>query len=160
MLRLMVGMSREETYSPSEASRILSRGGRSLTERRIRQMLQGGELEGEKDEGGRWRLPRRVVHELLTERRENEQVREGSERPPGAPESVRYLMDRVAALERERGRLEGHLELTERAESTMRAERERLAAELEAERAERRRLQERLEAQQRRGFWSWLFGGS
>ncbi len=45
MLRLMVGIPGEETYSPSEASRILSRGGRSLTERRIRQMLQAGELE-------------------------------------------------------------------------------------------------------------------
>ncbi len=67
MLRLMVGMpGGEETYSPSEASRILSRGGRSLTERRIRQMLQAGELEGEKDEGGRWRLPRRVVPRFLT----------------------------------------------------------------------------------------------
>ncbi len=98
----MVGMPGEETYSPVEASRILSRGGRSLTERRIRQMLQGGELEGEKDEHGRWRLPRRVVHQLLSERRENEQVREGSESAPGAPESIRYLMDRVAALERER----------------------------------------------------------
>lgn len=150
----------EETYSPVEASRILSRGGRSLTERRIRQMLQAGELEGEKDEGGRWRLPRRVVHQLLTERRENERTREGPGSPPGAPESVRYLMDRVAALERERGRLEGRLELTEQTESTMQAERERLAAELEAERAERRRLQERLEAEQRRGFWSRLFGGS
>jgi len=62
-------------------------------------------------------------------------------------------------LERERGRLEGRLELTEQAESTTRAERDRLIAELEAERAERRRLVERLEAEQRRGFWQRLFGG-
>lgn len=55
--------------------------------------------------------------------------------------------------------MEGRLELTEKAESTMRAERERLIAELEAERAERRRLAERLEVEQRRGFWSRLFGG-
>lgn len=45
------------------------------------------------------------------------------------------------------------MELTEQTESTMRAERDRLIAELEAERAER------LEAEQRRGFWSRLFGG-
>ncbi len=70
MLRLMVGIPGEETYSPSEASRILSRGGRSLTERRIRQMLQAGELEGERDDGGRWRIPRRTVHRLLEDRRE------------------------------------------------------------------------------------------
>ncbi|MDP9488047.1 MAG: hypothetical protein M3Q49_20035 [Actinomycetota bacterium] len=148
-------MPGEETYSPSEASRILSRGGRSLTERRIRQMLQGGELEGEKDGGGRWRLPRRVVHGLLTERRENEQLREGPESPPGAPESVQELAARVEDLSYRLGRSEALRELTEQAESTMRAERERLAAELEAEKAERRRLLERLEAQQRR-----LFGGN
>ncbi len=41
----------------------------------------------------------------------------------------------------------------------MRAERERLIAELEAERAERRRLQERLESEQEKGFWKRLFGG-
>ena len=149
----------EETYSPVEASRVLSRSGRSISERRIRQMLQAGELEGEQTEGGRWRIPRRVVHRLLTERREREQLRTEPESLPGAPESVRELMDRVAALERERGRLEGRLELTEQTESTTRAERDRLIAELEAERAERRQLAERLEAEQRRGFWSRFFGG-
>ncbi len=66
----------------------------------------------------------------------------------------------MLALERERGRLEGRLELTEQTESTTRAERDRLVAELEAERAERRQLSERLEAEQRRGFWSRLFGES
>jgi len=149
----------EETYSPVEASRVLSRSGRSISERRIRQMLQAGELEGEQTEGGRWRIPRRVVHRLLTERREREQLRTEPESLPGAPESGRELMDRVAALERERGRLEGRLELTEQTESTTRAERDRLIAELEAERAERRQLAERLEAEQRRGFWSRFFGG-
>ncbi len=159
MLRLMVGMLGEETYSPTEASRILSRGGRSLSERRIWQMLQGGELEGARDEGGRWRIPRRAVHQLLTERREREELRRESESLPGGPESVRELVARVEALARERGRLEARLELTERAESSLREERDRLAAELEREREERRRLAERLEAQQRRGFWSRLFGG-
>ncbi len=147
----------EETYSPVEASRVLSRSGRSISERRIRQMLQAGELEGEQTEGGRWRIPRRVVHRLLTERRERGQLLEGAESAPGAPESVRELVDRVAALERERGRLEGRLELTEQTESTVREERDRLVAELEAERVERRRLQEQLE-ERKRGFWVRLFG--
>ena len=75
-------MEGEETYSPVEASRVLGRSGRQITERRIRQMLQAVELEGARDEGGRWRIPRRVVHQLLTERREREQLREGpSPRP-------------------------------------------------------------------------------
>jgi septal ring factor EnvC (AmiA/AmiB activator) len=52
------------------------------------------------------------------------------------------------------GELEG-----EQTESTIREERDRLVADLEAERAERRRLAEHLEAEQRRGFWSRLFGG-
>jgi len=63
------------------------------------------------------------------------------------------------ALERERGHLEGRLELTEQTESTIREEWDRLLAELETERTERRRLVERLEAEQRRGFWSRPFGG-
>jgi len=150
-------MEGEETYSPAEASRVLGRSGRKITERRIRQMLQAGELEGEQTEGGRWRIPRRVVNRLLSERREREQLRAEPESGPGAPESVRELVDRVAALERERGRLEGRLELTEQAESTTRAERDRLIAELEAERAERRRLQEQPE-ERKRGFWARLFG--
>lgn len=43
------------------------------------------------------------------------------------------------------GRSEARAELTERAESTLREERDRLARELEEERAERRRLVDRLE---------------
>ena len=150
-------MEGEETYSPAEASRVLGRSARKITERRIRQLLQGGELEGDRDEGGRWRIPRRVVNRLLTERREREQLRAEPESDPGAPENVWELVDRVAALERERGRLEGRLELTEQAESTTRAERDRLLAELEAERAERRRLQEQPE-ERKSGFWARLFG--
>ena len=156
---MLAPMEGEETYSPAEASRVLGRSGRKISERRIRQMLQAGELEGARDEGGRWRIPRRVVNRLLTERREREQLRTEPESVLEIPESVRELMERVAALERERGRLEGRLELTEQTESTIRAERDRLIAELEAERAERRRLVERHEAEQRRGFWSRLFGG-
>jgi hypothetical protein len=46
----------------------------------------------------------------------------------------------------------------EQSESTIREERDRLIAELEAERGERRRLVEHLEAEQRWGFWSRLLG--
>lgn len=31
-------------------------------------MLDSGELEGEKDESGRWRIPQRVIYELLPSR--------------------------------------------------------------------------------------------
>lgn len=91
----MYDMEGEETYSPADASRVLGRSGRKITERRIRQMLQAGELDGARDESGRWRIPRRVVNRLLTERREREQLREGPESAPEVPESVRGLMERV-----------------------------------------------------------------
>jgi predicted Holliday junction resolvase-like endonuclease len=68
------------------------------------------------------------------------------------------MLDRVFMLEREIGRLQGRLELEERAESTVREERDRLLRDLEEERAERRRLQEQLE-ERKRGFWARLFGG-
>jgi regulator of protease activity HflC (stomatin/prohibitin superfamily) len=122
-------------------------------------MLSSGEIEGERSESGRWRIPQGVVHELLKERREL--FRELSEINSPAlgldtgtestdtalygPESVRELFDRVEALSRELGRSEARLELTERAESSVREERDRLRDELEAEREERRRLSERLE---------------
>jgi excisionase family DNA binding protein len=65
---MLATMEEEETYSPAEASRVLGRSGRRITERRIRQMLQAGELEGERDEGGRWRIPRRLAERLEAER--------------------------------------------------------------------------------------------
>jgi phosphoenolpyruvate carboxylase len=61
-------MEGEETYSP-EASRGVGRIGQRIPERRLRQMLQAGEFEGARDEVGLWRIPRRVIHQLLTERR-------------------------------------------------------------------------------------------
>jgi chromosome segregation ATPase len=154
---MLEGMEeRGDAYTPTEAARILARTDKPITERRIRQMLQAGELEGFRDEAGRWHVLQSEVHRLRDERRI------GSQEPPGGPQSGVELLEVVRALERERGRLEGRLELTERTESTTRAERDRLIAELEAERAERRRLAEQLEAERaraERGFWSRLFGG-
>ena len=48
-------------------------------------------------------------------------------------------------LQRELGRLEGRLELTEKTKSTVTEERQRLIEQLEEERAERQRLQQRVE---------------
>jgi hypothetical protein len=118
-------------------------------------MLQAGEIEGERSESGRWRVPQGAVHELLKERRElfrelseTNLMDTGTTSPetaPYGPESVRELLERLEALSRELGRSEARLELTERAESSVREERDMLRAELEAEREERRRLSERLE---------------
>ena len=78
-----------------------------------------------------------MVHALLEQRREQERLRGGSE-------SVRELMTRGSLL-KELGCSEARLELTEQVESSLREERVRLQAELEAQRAERRRLAEQWE---------------
>jgi chromosome segregation ATPase len=150
-------MEGEELYSAKEAERILQRADKPLTESRIRQLLHAGELEGERDERGRWHVYRREVHRLLEERRDP--AREAAEEARESPKSAGAWVDRVA-LEQELRRLEGRLELTERAESTIREERDRLVKELEEVRAERRRLQEELENSRReRSWWRKLFRG-
>jgi hypothetical protein len=62
-------------------------------------------------------------------------------------------------LQRELGRLEGRLQITEVAESTLREslERERERADRLEERAEK--LRDELEAERSKGFWVRLFGG-
>ena len=147
----------EDAYTAPQAARVLG-----LSDRRVRQMLEARDLEGERDGSGKWWIPQRAVHAALEDRgsprtRTREQraapprpdnAGEASappQRVPGGPESVRELVQRVESLSYRLGRSEARAELTERAESTLREERDRLARELEEERAERRRLAERLE---------------
>jgi excisionase family DNA binding protein len=47
-------------YTPTEAALILR-----VTPTRVRQLLQDGELKGERDEAGHWLIPARAVHERL-----------------------------------------------------------------------------------------------
>ena len=143
----------EDTYTTGQAARILK-----VTDRGVRKMIDRGELEANQDERGRHLIPQRAVHAMLEERRAG--VGESStEETSRSAEEARELRERVEGLQREIGRLEGRLELTERTESTMREERERLEQLLGEERAERRRLQEQLDAERSRGFWQRLFGG-
>jgi hypothetical protein len=81
------------------------------------------------------------------------------------PPEAREALDRAYDLERHLGRLEGRLELTERAESTLREQlqRERDRADAEKARAERsdseaRELREKLEDAQQ-SWWRRLFRG-
>jgi excisionase family DNA binding protein len=143
----------EDTYTTGQAARILK-----VTDRGVRKMIDRGELEANQDERGRHLIPQRAVHAMLEERRAG--VGESStEETSRSAEEARELRERVEGLQRELGRLEGRLELTERTESTMREERERLEQLLGEERAERRRLQEQLDAERSRSFWQRLFGG-
>ena len=137
-------MEGEDTYSVPEAAKVLQ-----LTEGRIRQMLRAGTLEGisPEESGGRgWRIPMHAVND-----RERPPRVERATEPLGASESAREYRERVEALQRELGRLEGRLELTEVTESTLREQLQR-----ERERADR--LEAEL-SEARRGFWRRLFGG-
>ena len=144
----------EDTYTTGQAARILR-----VTDRGVRKMIDRGELEAHQDERGRHLIPQRAVHAMLEERREAEVGERSPEETSRGTEEARELRERVESLQRELGRLEGRLELTERTESTMREERQRLEQLLEEERSERRRLQEQLDAERSRGFWQRLLGG-
>lgn len=96
----------EDAYTAPQAARVLG-----LSDRRIRQMLEAGEMEGERDASGKWWIPQRAVHAALEDRgsprsRSREQrtasgtADEGSASAPpqrvlGGPESVRELVQRV-----------------------------------------------------------------
>ena len=155
-------MEEGDYYTVDEAARILK-----LTPGRIRQMLRAGELEGDHDEAGRWRIPMRVVHDRPRPPRVERPTEVPSE-PRGSSTEAAELRRRVEELQRELGRLEGEMrarrELAETAESTLREqlarERERADAErvlLEQEREHVERLQAEL-ARARRPWWRKLFG--
>ena len=142
-----------DTYTTREAAKILQ-----LTERRVAQMLERGELEGSKT-AGRWQIPQHAVHRLLPDRPARTEAKEA----PQISDEARELRERVETLQRDLGRLEGRLELTEVAESTMREqlERERERADQERQRAdtERQRV-EVLETElreARRSWWQRMF---
>jgi excisionase family DNA binding protein len=144
-------------YTVDEVARILK-----LTPGRIRQMLRSGELEGERDDNGRWRIPQSTVHDRPRPPRVERPPSAGAEderssEPLRSPESLSDLLDRVARLERELGRSEGARELEAVARSTLdeQLKRERDRADKERERAER--LQEDLD-RTRVPWWRKLFG--
>lgn len=153
------GHGHGDSYSVREAERILKRADRPLTERRLRQLLQAGEIQGFRDEANRWHVLAYEVTRLLQERRE-------PPRPAATPEASQSddvgsqradrLLEVIRDLERQLGRAEARAELTERAESSIQEERDRLLEELQQERAERRQLQQQLE-QERISWWKRIF---
>jgi hypothetical protein len=135
----------------AEAAKVLK-----FTEGRVRQMLRAGELEGippeESGERG-WRIPMHSVHD-----RERPPRIERPSEPTQPPERLAALEAEVRDLRYRLGLSEGRLELTQRAESTLR---EALAREQERADRERdlaERLQEELE-EARRPWWRRMFGG-
>jgi excisionase family DNA binding protein len=140
------------TYSTAQAARILR-----VNDRTIRKMLDRGELDGEREESGSWRVFQTSVHARLEERRRRE-IEEGREESQEGLERLRELEVEVRDLSYRLGRSEARVELTEKAESTMRAERELLIADLERERERTDRLQAELDLERRKGIFRRLFG--
>jgi hypothetical protein len=143
----------EDFYSVDEAARILR-----LTPGRIRQMLRAGELEGgipPEESGGRgWKIPMHAVHD-----RDRPARVERSSAPPESPERLSDLEAEVRDLRYQLGLSRGRIEITEKAESTLREalERERERADAERERAEK--LQAELD-RARLPWWRKMFGGT
>lgn len=130
----------EDYYTVQEAAKVLR-----TTERTVRRRLQRGDLDGTRDPTtGRWRVEARSVTAALPDRppKESQEALESSQEDAG-------LRERVESLQRELGRLEGRLEITEVAESTLREQLQR-----ERERADR--LEEELR-DARRPWWRKLF---
>jgi excisionase family DNA binding protein len=143
----------EDFYSVDEAARILK-----LTPGRIRQMLRAGELDGiaPEESGGRgWKIPMHAVHDRGRPARVE---RSGATEPPESPERLSDLEAEVRDLRYQLGLSRGRIELTEKAESTLRdaLERERERADAERERAEK--LQAELD-RARQPWWRRMFGG-
>jgi len=137
-------------YVVKEAAQILGVG-----EHRVRQMLREGELEGVRDPVlDRWKIPKATVHVLRDTRPPKSP---GEAKALEGPREGADLLRVVRDLERELGRLEGRLQITEVAESTLREqlERERERADEERERADR--LEEELR-EARRPWWRRMFG--
>ena len=151
----------DSTYAPLEAARILK-----LSRRRVQQLLEAGELEGYKDEAGRWFAYQWSVHELRSKRPNKEKLPERRD----WLEEARAPMEKVEALQRELGRFEGRLELEAVARSTLeeqlkreqeRADREREWAEQErlerqAAQEEVKQLRERLEEVHKPRYLRWF----
>jgi predicted RNase H-like nuclease (RuvC/YqgF family) len=135
----------EEFYTVQETAKILR-----TTERTVRRRLERGDLKGTRDPTtGRWRVAAISVTAAMPERPPKE-----SQRPLEASQSLaslREYQEKVEALQRELGRLEGRLELTSITETTLRDQLER-----ERERADR--AEEELK-ESRRSWWRKLFGG-
>jgi excisionase family DNA binding protein len=146
----------ENTYTVDQAARVLK-----LTPGRIRQMLRAGELEGDRDEAGHWRIPAHAVHDRSRPPRvDRARSGEPSSEAREAPDRLLDLESEVRDLRYQLGLQQGRLELTEKAESTLRdaLEREKERADKERERAEHaEQLQAELE-EARSPWWRKLFG--
>jgi excisionase family DNA binding protein len=75
------------SYTPAQAALILR-----VSPTRVRQLLQDGEIEGERDEAGHWLIPARAVHDRL-ERLRRESFLEAMGYDPLSVREMRGLVE-------------------------------------------------------------------
>lgn len=173
-------MVSRDFYTLAETARILE-----VTQRRVLEMLETGELEGERDSrSSRWMIPKHTVQELVPEPLSDDPASENPalQSTDHSTKTVQQLVEELGNLQRELGRVRNRLELARQAEHTeWKKERERLLGELEQERERRRqeseeaestlqaeqerwqkerdKLKEELEFERNKGSWRRLLGG-
>jgi hypothetical protein len=130
-----------------------------VSSERIRQLVEAGEIEGEK-RSGRWHVFRVSVHHQLEQRGSPRARRSRQRSPHSGEDAAREALElhaRVEDLQYQLGRSEARTELTERAESTIREALQRERERADRLEAEARQLREQIEASNARSFWSRLF---
>jgi chromosome segregation ATPase len=123
-----------DTYTAPQAAKILD-----VSERRVRQLVAEGKLDGGRDGEGIMRLSQRSVNEERKRRRATKKAaaprKQATQRPAKSAVDVDQIADKVASAVGQR--LEGQLAITRQAESFVRGE-------LDEERARRMEAETRL----------------
>jgi len=133
-----------------------------VTARTIRHYLDRGDLEGKLEEGTDKRIWLVSIDSLNTLRAKRGTGGFVPEHDPEIsetiPEAMRDLAVRLETRASEAAELRTRLELTERTQSSIEEERNRLTESLKRAEEEAETLRKQLEAERSKGFWKRLFG--
>jgi len=134
-----------------------------VSPRTVRLYIERGELEGQLEPGTDKRIWLVSIDSLNTLRAKRGTggivPEESPEIAETVPEAMRDLALRLENKASEAAELRTRLELTERTQSTIEEEKNRLEEALAQERGRAEQLQAELEAERAKGFFSRLFGG-
>ena len=141
----------------------------NVSPRTVRDYIRSGDLEAKSEGEGvtkRWLVSIDAVQALRDQRMasgEMPRTRRGDAASDASAASnavnVAELIAELRNLEHRLGRAEARAELTERTESSLREDLERVREERRRHQEEAERLREELEAERSKGFWRRLFGG-
>jgi hypothetical protein len=134
-----------------------------VSQRSVRLYIERGELEGKLEEGTDKRIWLVSIDSINTLRTKRGTVGTSPEKPAEVaeivPEAMRDLAVRLETRAAEAAELRTRLELTQRTQSTIEKERNRLQEDLARERERTTKLETALERERAKGFWQRLFGG-